>query len=244
MSFHAGTNALEAGRIIETINPESARAIGDNKPGHHRAERVSILAIAAENNARAFLQHGLNTLPEIFIAVIRANFQEIRDHIRDAQPHIILLHLQPPGLEEIKSLAPLRRLFPQTPVVIFASLNSETILWQALLAGARGYLIQPVSITELHAALRETMNGGAPLCPKARRLLINGLQPRGEAGGNRLTSRQLAVMAGLLARRSAKEMATASGLSVRTIQTAIQRLYLKLHAHSAKEAIDHYLHSI
>ncbi len=204
--------------------------------------RVPVVVIAGEGKQSEFLQYSLNSFPEFYCAASCGSISQALDEIRYKSPQIILMDNHLPGGNGTECIVRLRRLLPQVPVMIITSVKATDQLCNALLAGASGYLIQPVSVEELQAALREMMNGGARLCPRAQRLLLNGLHRFAEIEANPLTPRLRTVMAGLLAHRSAKEIATDSNLSVKAVQSARYRLYLKLHAHSAHEAIHHFLH--
>lgn len=156
-----------------------------------------------------------------------------------AAPEVILLDLALPGVSGIEGLPQLRERFPNAVVVVLTVYEDDSRIFDALCAGASGYLLKNTRPPKLLEALREAKSGGAPMSPHiAKRVveLFRRFHPPERAQHN-LTPHELRLLKLLVEGHSYKSAATELKVSVNTIAFHVQNIYTKLQVHSKSEAV-------
>ena len=112
-------------------------------------------------------------------------------------------------------------------------------VFQALSAGAFGYLVKSNRPSKILEAIREVYEGGSPMSGHIARKVVQSFQAQAAANAEtaNLTARELEVLQGLSRGHPYKEIAAELGISLSTVRTYIQRIYEKLHVHSQTEAV-------
>jgi DNA-binding NarL/FixJ family response regulator len=164
-------------------------------------------------------------------------------------PRVVLVDVNLPdgtGVDCVRHLAPR---MPGTEFVMLTLYQDGDILFDALAAGAHGYLIKPVRVDELLAAIRDVVEGGAPMSSLIARRIVRSferhapprvapLPPIEDAVD--LARREREVLDLLAAGAMYKEVAKQLGVSRNTVITYIRRIYKKLHVHSRHHAVERY----
>jgi DNA-binding NarL/FixJ family response regulator len=139
----------------------------------------------------------------------------------------------------VDAVCRLKTLLPQTQFIMLTVYKDSEAIFNALMAGANGYLLKQTPPKELLAALREVCAGGAPVTSQIARKIIEAFRqtrtPAGEAEG--LTSRELEVLELLSQGYLYKEIAEHLQISYRTVSTHLEHIYGKLHVHSRAQAV-------
>lgn len=158
--------------------------------------------------------------------------------LRD-RPNVVLMDINLPRRNGIECV---RRLKPQAPDIHFIMLTvygDADHVFDALAAGATGYLLKRTSRALLLEALREAQAGGSPMSSTVARQVVQYFQRSvakvGEA--DRLSDREREILQLLARGRQNKEIVTALGISPSTVATHIRRIYEKLQVHSRAEAV-------
>jgi DNA-binding NarL/FixJ family response regulator len=145
------------------------------------------------------------------------------------------------GIECVRRLKPL---LPGTQFVMVTVYEDADHIFNALAAGASGYLLKQTPRVELLAALREVHAGGSPMTSNIARKVVQSFQrsgPQPDESAN-LSPREREVL-DLLARGYLyKEISSKLGISVPTVNTYIRRIYEKLHVRSRAQAVAKYGH--
>ena len=159
------------------------------------------------------------------------------------KPDVVLMDIKLPGMNGVECVRQLKPQLPQTQFVIYTVYEDSNHIFNALQAGATGYLLKQSAHDELLAALKYVHAGGSPMTSYiARRVAqcFSNHPARIEADDD-LSPREREVI-GMLARGFLyKEIATALNISVRTVDTYIRRIYEKLHARSRAQAVAKYV---
>lgn len=156
-----------------------------------------------------------------------------------APPDVVLSDINLPGLNGVECVRRLKPLLPQTQFVMLTVYEDADHIFQALAAGASGYLLKQVPRADLLAALKDVHEGGSPMSSKIARKVVQAFQPSRPAGGEtaELSPREQELL-DLLARGYLyKEIAEAMKISVGTVNTYIRRIYEKLHVRSRSQAV-------
>jgi DNA-binding NarL/FixJ family response regulator len=154
------------------------------------------------------------------------------------QPDVVLMDISLPGMSGIECVVRLKRLLPRTPILMVTVHSDNDRLFQALQAGASGYLLKRTTPAELVAAIQDVLKGGAPMTGEiARRVIESFSHPSAAAAdGGGLSDRENEVI-GLLAQGySDKEIAGRLQISFTTVRSHLAHIFEKLHVRSRVEA--------
>jgi DNA-binding NarL/FixJ family response regulator len=178
-------------------------------------------------------------------------FKHISDHgsgesalagLPQEKPGVVLMDINLPKMNGVECVRRLKPLLPETQFVMLTVYEDADHIFNALAAGATGYLLKHTPRPELLAALREVNHGGSPMASNIARRVVQSFQKShpASANGAELSAREQEVL-NLLARGFLyKEIADALNISVATVNTYIRRIYEKLHVRSRAQAVARY----
>jgi len=161
----------------------------------------------------------------------------------DCKPSVALVDINLPGLSGIECVRSLKPRLPDTQFVMVTVYDDSTHIFDALSAGATGYLLKRTPREALIAALREVYSGGSPMSSYIARKVVQSLQqpkPKIEAI-HELSKREKEVLALLAQGYLYKEIADTMSISVPTVNSFIRRIYEKLHVNSRGQAVARYV---
>ena len=154
-------------------------------------------------------------------------------------PHVALVDINLPGLSGIECVRQLKLRLPHTQFVMLTVYEDSNHIFDALAAGATGYLLKRTPRDDLIAAIREVHAGGSPMSSNIARKVVQSLQqakPKLKPA-EELSKRENEVLALLAQGYLYKEIADTIGISLPTVNTYIRRIYEKLHVHSRAQAV-------
>ncbi len=151
------------------------------------------------------------------------------------QPDVVLMDIRMPGMDGVEATRRLLDRWPQARVVILTTFDDDAYIFDALRAGALGYLLKDVSGAELAAAVREVAQGGALIQPSvARKVLAEFSRLTPEAARSRpaliepLTSRELEILKGITRGLTNKEISSRLNLTEGTVKNYVSVIFQKL----------------
>ena len=156
-----------------------------------------------------------------------------------APPAVALLDIGLPGLSGIEGIEPLKTRYPDVLVLMITVNDDDARIFEAMCAGACGYLLKKTPPEKLVESVREVVAGGAPMSPEvARRVveLFREFQPPARAD-HHLTPHELRVLAMLVDGHNYKTAAAELGVTVHGVSFHMRRVYEKLRVHSKSEAV-------
>ena len=159
--------------------------------------------------------------------------------IGDDPPHAILTDIGLPGMSGIQGIAILRGMFPEVPILALTVYDNDQHIFDALCAGASGYLLKNTAPARLLESIKEAADGGAPISPEvARRVirLFREFRPP-EHASYRLTPQETQLLKLLIEGHYKKTAAREMGISTNTVSFHLKNIYLKLQVHSKTEAV-------
>jgi DNA-binding NarL/FixJ family response regulator len=154
-------------------------------------------------------------------------------------PKVALVDINLPGMNGIECVRRLKTLLPQTQFVMLTVYEDANHIFDALSAGASGYLQKRTPRPALLSALREVHAGGSPMTSNIARLVVESFQrtaPK-ESAAEGLSRRENEVLSLIARGHLYKEVADAMGISLPTVKTYIRRICEKLHVHSRAQAV-------
>ncbi len=188
----------------------------------------------------------IESFPEFSCTAICASGEEALQIIPGAGPDIILMDIYLPGMSGVECTARLKRMLPETQIIILTAVADEELIFSALEAGADGYLLKRTKPADLRAALLDVMNGGAPMTSVIARRVVRYFRQKRKTmvdEGVNLTAREEEVLALLSKGHSNKEIAEMLSLRLDTIASYLKVIYKKMHVRSRTEAVARYLTS-
>ena len=199
--------------------------------------RVSIV----EDNAR--LRGSLSKLIELtdgFECVSQhASGEAALADLPKHKPQVVLMDINLPGINGVECVRQLKPQLPGTQVMMLTVYENTDLIFQALAAGATGYLLKQTPPAELLDAVREVQSGGSPMTSHIARKVVASFQQAGKSAKDfeNLTPRENEVLVHLTKGFLYKEIAEAMTISYDTVHTHIRKIYEKLHVRSRTEAV-------
>lgn len=156
---------------------------------------------------------------------------------------LILMDIEMPKMDGIEATEKIKARYPQIRVIMLTVFDNDENIFNAIKAGADGYLLKEVDLTALHRGILETMNGGAAMTPsialKSLKLLRNPITFEDRRQEEvQLTARETAVLEQLSKGLSYNLIADNLFISAGTVRKHIENIYTKLQVHNKLEAID------
>ena len=156
----------------------------------------------------------------------------------DEAPGLILLDVGLPGMSGLDGIRLLKERAPKTLVVILTVFEDDDKVFQAICAGAAGYLLKTSSATDITQAVRDALAGGSPMTPRiARRVLdmFSKFAPKQSDYG--LSDREKEILLLMTTGLIKKEIADKLTLSIHTVDTYLRRIYEKLEVNTRTGAV-------
>ncbi len=160
------------------------------------------------------------------------------------KPEVVLVDINLPGMSGIECVRRLKPVLPETQFVMVTVYEDADHIFNALAAGASGYLLKQTPREELLAALKDVHVGGSPMTSNIARKVVQSFQRAGthvDESAN-LSPREREVLELLARGYLYKEISSKLGISTPTVNTYIRRIYEKLHVRSRAQAVAKYGH--
>lgn len=162
--------------------------------------------------------------------------------LRSQPPDVALIDLQLPSLSGFECITQLAPLLPNTTFLVLTSLSDERAIFEALRAGAVGYVLKS-DAAGIGEAVRRAALGDSPMSPGIARLVVRQFARSLPASSElvRLSQRESSVLQALARGERYKEISESLQLNEHTLRTYIRRIYQKLAVTSRTEAVAKYL---
>jgi DNA-binding NarL/FixJ family response regulator len=167
------------------------------------------------------------------------SMEEALDRIGHALPDIVLTDIGLPGMNGIDGVRILKERYPDLLILMSTVYDDDERVFDAICAGACGYLLKKTPPAKLLESIREAVGGGAPMTPEvARRVirLFRDIRPP-ERANYELTPHEIRLLKLFVEGHNYKTAAVELGVSVNTINFHVRNIYDKLQVHSRSEAV-------
>ncbi len=208
-------------------------------PSPTKSEPFRVVVIEDQRELRNGLQTLLDFTPTFTCVKSFGAMDEALRNIESDTADLILTDIGLPRLNGIEGTRILREKFPELPIVVLTVHEEDDKIFQALCAGANGYLLKNTPAAKIIEALKEVLDGGAPMSPNvARRVvkLFRTFSPP-ETAEYHLTEQEKQILKLLVDGHHYKTAAYELGISTSTVSFHLKNIYTKLQVHSKTEAV-------
>ena len=171
------------------------------------------------------------------------NAEDALENLPKERPKVVLMDINLPGMNGVECVRKLKQVAPEILVVMLTAYEDTENIFNALAAGASGYLLKRAPRAELLEAIREVNNGGSPMTTHIARKVVQSFQKTGASmqSTENLSTREQEVLDCLSQGFLYKEIAEKLGISYETVHTYIRRIYEKLQVRTRTEAVAKFL---
>jgi DNA-binding NarL/FixJ family response regulator len=166
------------------------------------------------------------------------------ENLPKERPDVVLMDINLAGTSGIECVAKLKIAAPEIQIVMFTVYEDTAQIFQALSAGASGYLLKRSTPVKLLEAICDVHAGGSPMSSSIARKVVASFQKPGQParGSNHLSGREQSILECLSKGLTYQQTADQLAISIGTLRTHVRRIYEKLHVHARTAAVAKYMH--
>jgi len=206
---------------------------------------ISVSIVEDDPGVRTTLARLIDGSPGFKCLSQHASAELALAEIPKAKPQVVLMDINLPGLNGVECVRRLKPQLPATQLIMLTVYQNTEHIFNALAAGATGYLLKQTPPAELLQAIREVHAGGSPMSSHIARKIVQSFQTTApvvrEADKEKLSPREAEVLDLLAKGFLYKEIAEKTGLTYATVHTHIRHIYEKLQVRSRTEAVAKHL---
>jgi len=191
-------------------------------------------------DSRRVLARVLNRVPTMQCPCAFASCEDALAALQiNAHPHVVLLDIGLPGMSGIEGIRHIKALSPATHVIMLTVFDDQEKVFNAICAGASGYLLKTADGDAVAAAIQEVLQGGAPINPQVARLVLKMFASRSGPPDQTygLSDREREVLELMVQGLVKKEVADRLRLSYHTVDNHFRSIYTKLQVHTRGGAV-------
>ncbi len=173
------------------------------------------------------------------LLALMPNAETVVTDIKEMKPDVVLMDIDMPVVNGVEAVKAIRTINEKLPVIMLTVFDDNENIFNAICAGASGYILKRYATGEIPSAIRMVLAGGAPMTGSvARKVLTMVPQAKtAEQEKSNLSSKETAILQFLVNGYSYKMIAAELKISIDTVRFHIKNIYDKLHVHSATEAV-------
>jgi DNA-binding NarL/FixJ family response regulator len=205
---------------------------------------ISVCIVEDDTPARKIFAEWISSAPGFQLVGEWADAETALPPLLENKPNVVLMDINLPGISGVEAVNRLKPLLPETQFVILTVYEDADHIFNALAAGATGYLLKQTPRAELLHSLEEVHRGGSPMTSNIARKVVQSFRqtPASKPEGADLSGREQEVLDLLTQGYLYKEIAERLNISVPTVNTYVRRIYEKLHVRSRAQAVAKYSH--
>ena len=201
---------------------------------------INVVIVEDDEDIRHSLEEIISSSDEMNLVASFPNAEEFIESFKFINTDVVLMDINLPGQDGIKTVAQLKPLKPKVQFLMCTSYEEPEKTFESLCAGATGYLLKNSAPEKLFDAVKEIYKGGSPMSPQIARLVVTSFNQKQKTTTEyeSLTDREKEILQFLSKGFQYKEIADKLFLSVETIRTYVRHIYEKLQVHSRIEALN------
>ena len=204
---------------------------------------ITVSIVEDSDKLRETLVRVLNRADGFSCVSHYANAEDALKDLPNAKPDVVLMDINLPGMNGVECVRQLKKITPEIQVMMLTAYEDTENIFNALAAGAGGYMLKRTAGKELLEAIQEVKRGGSPMTTHIARKVVQSFQrsAAAEAQTESLSEREQQVLDLLSRGLIYKEIAEKLGISYETVHTYIRRIYEKLQVRTRTEAVAKFL---
>jgi two-component system NarL family response regulator len=209
-----------------------------------KEDQVRVLIVDDHALFRRGLQMVLEGEPDIDVVGEASDGHEALESAERTSPDVVLMDVRMPKRSGIEATRAIKEVLPSTKILMLTISDEEADLYEAIKAGASGYLLKEISIEEVANAVRQVQAGQSLISPSmASKLLtefaamVKRRDERTQVPGPRLTDRELEVLKLVAKGMNNRDIGAELFISENTVKNHVRNILEKLHLHSRMEAV-------
>ena len=204
--------------------------------------KISVSIVEDDPRVRGSLARLIDGSPDCGCVSRHETGEDGLAEIPGIKPDVVLMDINLPGMNGVECVRRLKPLLPATQIIMLTVYQNTENIFNALAAGATGYLLKQTPPDELLAAIQEVHAGGSPMSSHIARKIVQSFQQSAPPpGAETLTPREAQVLDLLAKGFLYKEIAETTKTTYATVHTHIRHIYEKLHVRSRTEAVARHL---
>jgi len=203
---------------------------------------INIIIVEDNDTIREGLKILIDGTENYHCSATFSNCEDLLKKIKKLEFDIMLMDIDLPGMSGIEGIKEVKALYPESIILVLTIYDENDSVFEALFAGASGYLVKKTPPSRLLEAIKDAYDGGAPMSSQIARKVVNFFQSNKQLEHHdesitNLTPREKEVLGGLVEGHSIKAIADSLHISVETVRFHFRNIYKKLHVHSQSEAV-------
>src|SRR3954463_4813235 len=204
---------------------------------------ITVSIVEDQDQLRSTLARVLNRAEGFECVSTYGTAEAALEDLPQKKPNVVLMDINLPGMNGVECVRKLKQAAPQIQTVMLTVYEDTENIFNALAAGASGYLLKRTTSAELLESLREVHRGGSPMTAHIARKVVQSFQKSAASteATEDLSPREREVLDCLSQGFLYKEIAEKLGISYETVHTYIRRIYEKLQVRTRTEAVAKFL---
>lgn len=200
---------------------------------------VKILLYDDSETLRQSMETLLNEESDMDFITGLSNAETVETDISQLQPDVVIMDIDMPLINGVEAVRRIRKVKPELPVIMLTVFDDNENIFNAVCAGASGYILKRYASAEIAAAIRNVITGGAPMTGSVAKKVLQMIPPAKSSAEHRihLTPKEISILDLMVKGYSHKMIAAALSNSHDTIRFHVKHIYDKLHVHSATQAV-------
>lgn len=208
------------------------------------------IAIVEDNPVlREALSQVIQLCADLSLCLSCSNGEDALQHLPKSDAQIVLMDINLGGINGIDVVRQLKQQLPHLQFMMCTVYEDDDKIFDALRAGASGYILKKTAPLQLVEAIRELHQGGSPMTPLIARKVVAAFlhsvpeseqahSPKADDDLNKLSKREMEILETMASGKPHKEIADELGISPQTVRKHVFRIYEKLHVSNRVEAIN------
>ena len=200
---------------------------------------VEVLIYEDNKDMRDGLAQLISRTEGLKLSGLFSDCMTVEAQVKKLQPDVVLMDIDLPGISGIQAVQLIRHFDTEVRILILTVFDTNEKVFDALCAGASGYLLKKTAPAAIAEAIKDVHSGGTPMTPEIAKKVLShfSTQPLTNKENYHLTKREKDILFCLTQGFSYKMISTQLELSIDTVRFYIKQIYLKLQVNSAPEAI-------
>ena len=200
---------------------------------------IQVAIVEDQREIREGLRELIDGAKDLRCCAAFHSVEEMLPRIGADPPQVMLVDIELPGMSGIEGIRLLKERYPKLVLVVLTVFDDDRRIFEAICAGASGYLLKKTPTPRLIQGIHDAAEGGSPMSPEIAARVIDLYRHTRQVPSedHDLTPHEVRVLKLLVDGHNYKTAAVELGVSVNTISFHVRRIYEKLHVHTKSEAV-------